>query len=163
MVKAFDSILEVYEGFCNLKQVDLKLKICRGSPVTKILVREAKAYTASELIVGTAQTHHTVRSSASIAKHCAKKLPKDYCSILAVNNGKIVFCRESSSSSRVSIKEIEHRRRNRLLTAIQRSFSKNIKVPNNGDSKRLRLTWDEKSSSGQGNSVLALAAAPERN
>ncbi|GER49147.1 kinase family protein [Striga asiatica] len=158
MVKAFDSILEVYEGFCNLKQVDLKLKICRGSCVSKILVREAKAFTASELIVGTSQTHHTIRSSASIAKHCAKKLPKNYCSILAVNNGKIVFCRESNSSSRVSIKEIEHRHRNRLLTAIQRSFRKNIKVLDKVDSKRLRLTWDEKSTNnGHGNSILALS------
>ncbi|GER37708.1 kinase family protein [Striga asiatica] len=143
MVKAFDSILEVYEGFCNLKEVDLKLKICRGSSVPKILVREAKAYNASEVIVGTAQTHHKIRSSASVAKHCSKKLPKD-CSIFAVNNGKIVFHRESSSFSRVSIKEVEHHRRNRLLTAIQRSFSKNIKVRDNFNSKKPRLTWDEK-------------------
>src|ERR1044071_8572244 len=60
LVKAFDSILAVYEGFCNLKQVtffviilfsfdgivvnlrwvccllvDLKLKICRGDPVKR--------------------------------------------------------------------------------------------------------------------------------
>ncbi|KAF2291331.1 hypothetical protein GH714_022921 [Hevea brasiliensis] len=31
LVKTFDSVLAVYEGFCNLKQVDLKLKICRGT------------------------------------------------------------------------------------------------------------------------------------
>ncbi|KAI3782579.1 hypothetical protein L2E82_12630 [Cichorium intybus] len=31
LLKTFDSILAVYEGFCNLKQVDLKLKICRGT------------------------------------------------------------------------------------------------------------------------------------
>ncbi|PIN22023.1 Serine/threonine protein kinase [Handroanthus impetiginosus] len=131
LVKAFDSILEVYEGFCNLKQVDLKLKICRGSSIRKILVREAKSYFATEVIVGTAQTHHTIRSSASVAKYCAKKLSKD-CSLLAVNNVKIVFHRESTSASRVSIKEIEHHRRNRLLDALQRSFSKNIKVLNDG-------------------------------
>ncbi|CAA0809974.1 Protein kinase protein with adenine nucleotide alpha hydrolases-like domain [Striga hermonthica] len=157
MVKAFDSILEVYEGFCNLKQVDLKLKICRGSSVPKILVREAKAYNASEVIVGTAHTHHKIRTSASVAKHCSKKLPKD-CSILAVNNGKIVFHRESSSSSRFSIKEVEHHRRNRLLTAIQRSFSKNIKVLDNLNSKSPRLTWDVNS-----NETLATTAPPERN
>ncbi|KAL0314363.1 UNVERIFIED_CONTAM: hypothetical protein Sangu_2280700 [Sesamum angustifolium] len=103
LVKAFDSILAVYEGFCNLKQVDLKLKICRGSSIRKILVREAKSYYATEVIVGTAQTHHTIRSSASVAKYCAKKLSKD-CSVLAVNNGKIVFHRESNSASRISLK-----------------------------------------------------------
>ncbi|KAK6132249.1 hypothetical protein DH2020_034009 [Rehmannia glutinosa] len=169
LVKAFDSILEVYEGFCNLKQVyaklsddcnqvDLKLKICRGTSIRKILVREAKAYYATEVIVGTAQTHHTIRSSASVAKYCARKLSKD-CSILAVNNGKIVFHRESSSASHINIKaEIENHRRNRLLNALQRSFSKNIKVLNNGISVKPMLTWDESSC---GQSDLALAASPE--
>ncbi|GFP89857.1 proline-rich receptor-like protein kinase perk1 [Phtheirospermum japonicum] len=145
MVKAFDSILEVYEGFCNLKQVDLKLKICRGSSIPKILVREAKAYNASEVILGTAQTHHTIRSSAAVAKYCAKKLSKD-CSILAVNNGKIVFHRESNSSSRVGVKETEqHHRPNRLLNAIQRSFSRNVNKPlDNINSKNPKLiTWDQ--------------------
>lgn len=86
-------------------QVDLKLKICRGTSITKILVREAKSYNASEVIVGTAQTHHTIRSSASVAKCCARKLPK-HCSVLAVNNGKIVFHRQSNSSSRINLKGI---------------------------------------------------------
>ncbi|KAI3721081.1 hypothetical protein L2E82_32085 [Cichorium intybus] len=31
LVKTFDSILAVSEGFCDLKQVDLELKICRGN------------------------------------------------------------------------------------------------------------------------------------
>ncbi|KAE9446520.1 hypothetical protein C3L33_21594, partial [Rhododendron williamsianum] len=95
LVKAFDSVLAVYEGFCNLKQVDLKLKVCRGSSVRKVLVREAKSYFANEVIVGTARKHHTIRSSASVAKYCGRKLPKD-CSVLAVDNGKIVFHREAS-------------------------------------------------------------------
>ncbi|KVH98652.1 Concanavalin A-like lectin/glucanase, subgroup [Cynara cardunculus var. scolymus] len=89
LVKAFDSILAVYEGFCNLKQVDLKLKICRGNSARKILVREAKSYGANEVIVGTAITHHAIKSSSSVAKYCARKLSKN-CSIIAVNNGKIV-------------------------------------------------------------------------
>lgn len=84
-------------------QVDLKLKICRGSSIRKILVREAKSYFATELIVGTSRNHHTIRSSASVAKYCAKKLAKE-CSTLAVNNGKIVFHKESSSSSHISAK-----------------------------------------------------------
>lgn len=158
LVKAFDSILEVYEGFCNLKQVDLKLKICRGSSIQKILVREAKSYYASEVIVGTAQTHHTIRSSASVAKYCAKKLSKD-CSVLAVNNGKIVFHRDANLASRISVKELENNRRNGLLNALQRSFSKNIKVLNDGSPIRPMLTWDDRSSCGKSN--LA-SASPEK-
>ncbi|KAG8378218.1 hypothetical protein BUALT_Bualt08G0114900 [Buddleja alternifolia] len=153
LVKAFDSILEVYEGFCNLKQVDLKLKICRGSSIRQILVREAKSYFATEVIVGTAQTHHTIRSSASVAKYCAKKLSKD-CSILAVNNGKIVFHRESTSPCRINKKEIEHHRRNGLLNALQRSFTKNVKVLNDDRSLKPMLTWDETTC---GKSSLTLA------
>ncbi|KAM7507794.1 hypothetical protein LguiA_018247 [Lonicera macranthoides] len=134
LVKDFDSVLAVYEGFCNLKQVDLKLKICRGSSIRKIIVREAKSYGATEVIVGTARNHHTIRSSASVAKYCAKKLQKD-CKIIAVNNGKIVFHREPSSSSKPNLnaKGSEDHRRNGLLNVIQRSLSKNSKVLNDSN------------------------------
>ncbi|KAK2981473.1 hypothetical protein RJ640_017003 [Escallonia rubra] len=146
LVKAFDSVLAVYEGFCNLKQiltlrrpvwvemlqVDLKLKICRGSSIRKILVREAKSYLATEVIVGTAPKHHKILSSASVAKYCAKKLTRD-CSILAVNNGKIVYHRKASSGSNVRTQVTENHHRNGLLSAIQRSLSKNQKVLNDGN------------------------------
>ncbi|XP_060198316.1 protein kinase STUNTED-like [Lycium barbarum] len=136
LVKAFDSVLEVYEGFCNLKQVDLKLKICRGTSVRKIIVREANSYLATDVIVGAA--NHTIRSSASVAKYCARKLPKD-CSVLAVNNGKIVFQREALLASYASSKELEHHNGNRLLSVIQRTLTnKNSKVLN--DSTGLRPT-----------------------
>lgn len=135
LVKAFDSVLAVYEGFCNLKQVDLKLKICRGTSTRKIIVREANSYLATDVIVGAA--NHTIRSSASVAKYCARKLPKD-CSVLAVNNGKIVFQREASLASYASSKELEHHQGNRLLSVIQRTLTKNSKVLN--DSTGLRPT-----------------------
>ncbi|XVE55264.1 hypothetical protein DITRI_Ditri03aG0145300 [Diplodiscus trichospermus] len=121
LVKAFDSVLAVYEGFCNLKQVDLKLKICRGSSIRKILVREAKSYSATKLIVGTATKLHKIRSSTSVAKYCAKKLTKN-CSVLAVNNGKIVFQREGSPATTFGS---EDQKRNRLLNAIQRTMTLN--------------------------------------
>ena len=82
----------------EMLQVDLKLKICRGTSVRKILVREAKAYSAAKIIVGTARNHHKIRSSTSVAKYCAKKLSKD-CWVLAVNNGKVVFKREGSPTT----------------------------------------------------------------
>lgn len=85
-------------GFLIVIQVDLKLKICRGTSIKKILVREAKSYNACKFIVGTAQSHHKIRSSTTVAKYCANKLPKD-CGILAVNNGKVVFNKEGSQSS----------------------------------------------------------------
>ncbi|XP_065880231.1 protein kinase STUNTED isoform X2 [Euphorbia lathyris] len=94
-------------GFCNLKQVDLKLKICRGSSIPKVLLREAKSYSAAIIIVGAATSHRT-----SVAKYCAKNLPKD-CSVLAVNNGKVVFQKEGT----------EDNRHKGLLNAIQRSIS----------------------------------------
>lgn len=78
--------------------MDLKLKICRGASVKKILVREANSYTASKVIVGTAQNHHKIRSSTTVAKYCAKKLSED-CGVLAVNNGKVVFNREGSQTT----------------------------------------------------------------
>ncbi|PIN16878.1 Serine/threonine protein kinase [Handroanthus impetiginosus] len=98
LVKAFDSVLAAYEGFCNLKQVDLKLKVCKGSPVHKILFREAKSCGATSLILSTSEEHHKVRSRISIAKYCAKNLRKNV-SVICVDNGKVVFRRESNTSN----------------------------------------------------------------
>ncbi|XP_027360012.1 probable receptor-like protein kinase At5g18500 isoform X2 [Abrus precatorius] len=95
LVKTFDSVLAVYEGFCNLKQVGLRLKVCRGGSVRKGLVQEAKSFGVSTVILGTSKSHHTIRSSAWVAKYCAKKLPKCI-SVFAVDNGKISFHREAT-------------------------------------------------------------------
>ncbi|KAI3821315.1 hypothetical protein L1987_08880 [Smallanthus sonchifolius] len=134
LVNSFDSVLAVYEGFCNLKQVDLKLKICRGTSIQRILVREAKSFGANEIIVGTSRTNHTTRSSPPIAKYCAKKLSKN-CSIIAVNGGKIVFQRQSPSSS-LSAKGSSDRHRNHLFSLIQRSLSLNPKLLKDGNAAK---------------------------
>ncbi|OIV97005.1 hypothetical protein TanjilG_03579 [Lupinus angustifolius] len=97
LVKSFDSVLSGYEGFCNLQQVDLKFKLCRGDSPRKVLVQEAKLFGVSTVIVGTSKTHHAIRSSSSIAKYCGKKLPKCV-SVFAVDNGKTVFRREASKT-----------------------------------------------------------------
>ncbi|KAJ6774170.1 hypothetical protein OIU79_017574 [Salix purpurea] len=129
LVKAFDNVLAVYEGFCNLKQVDLKLKICRGSSIRKILVREAKSYTATKVIVGAARNHLSIWSSTSVAKYCAKKLPKD-CSVLAVNNGKVVFQRERTPDNTGTKDHVQ----NGLLGVVHKtiSFEKKSRVSNEG-------------------------------
>ncbi|XP_071702637.1 protein kinase STUNTED [Rutidosis leptorrhynchoides] len=131
LVNSFDSVLAVYEGFCNLKQVDLKLKICRGASIKKILVREAKSYGANEVIVGTSRTNHTVRSSSSVAKYCAKKLSKN-CSIIAVNSGKVVFHRQSHSSLSGSKGDSDHHKK-QLFRLFQKSLSLNPKLLKNGN------------------------------
>lgn len=71
-------------------QVDLKLKLCRGSSPRKILVKEAKTSGAAKLIVGTSKSHNAIRSSTSVAKYCARNLSK-ISSVLAVHCGKIIF------------------------------------------------------------------------
>ncbi|EPS64167.1 protein kinase family protein, partial [Genlisea aurea] len=88
----FDSVVAAYEGFCNLKQVDLKLKICRGSVARKILVREAKACGTGTLVIGTSPGHHKLRSRTFVAEYCAKNLPENI-TIICVDNGKVVFQR----------------------------------------------------------------------
>ncbi|KAJ8444417.1 hypothetical protein Cgig2_005939 [Carnegiea gigantea] len=127
LVKAFDSVLAVYEGFCNLKQVDLKLKICRGSSIRKILVQEANSYAASKLIVGAASKQHTIRSSTSVAKYCARKLPKD-CSVLAVRNGKVVFQREAPASTKNSKGWVNDNWQNGIIEALERASTVDLKL-----------------------------------
>ncbi|XP_009130425.1 proline-rich receptor-like protein kinase PERK13 isoform X1 [Brassica rapa] len=97
LVKTFDTMLGVYESFCNLKQVDLKLKFLRGKSARKVLVQEVKSCGATSLIVGSSKRHHTIRSSASLAKYCARSLAKDV-SVFAVKSGKIMFRRVPSNN-----------------------------------------------------------------
>ncbi|KAG2284482.1 hypothetical protein Bca52824_055702 [Brassica carinata] len=97
LVKTFDTMLGVYESFCNLKQVDLKLKFLRGKSARKVLVQEVKSCGATSLIVGSSRRHHTIRSSASLAKYCARNLAKDV-SVFAVKSGKIMFRRVPSNN-----------------------------------------------------------------
>ncbi|WOL12898.1 putative serine/threonine-protein kinase roco5 [Canna indica] len=130
LVKAFDATLAVYEGFCNLKQVELKMKIARGSSIRKVLVREAVSYGASRLVVGVAKNDHAIGySSTSIAKYCARKLPRD-CSVFAVSNGKTLFKREASPASHPQeIKKSSNQIKNRAAAsaaqqALTRSYSK---------------------------------------
>ncbi|CAL4936991.1 unnamed protein product [Urochloa decumbens] len=92
----FDAMLGVYEGFCNLKQINLKVKICKDSSVRKALVREAKLFGASKLVLGLAKKRRAISSLHSVAKYCAKKLPAS-CAVFAVNNGKIEFKRVSNA------------------------------------------------------------------
>uniref|UniRef100_A0ACD5X6H5 Uncharacterized protein n=2 Tax=Avena sativa TaxID=4498 RepID=A0ACD5X6H5_AVESA len=94
----FDGMLAVYEGFCNLKQINLKVKICKGSSVRKALVREASLFGASKLVLGITKKKRSIGSSLSVAKYCAKKLPAK-CAVLAVNGGKIVYRREANAHS----------------------------------------------------------------
>ncbi|CAL9240980.1 unnamed protein product [Arabidopsis halleri] len=162
LVKTFDSVLDVYEGFCNLKQVDLKLKLCRGSSARKIIVREAKSFSATKVLVGISKSHHTIRSSASVAKYIAKKLSKD-CWVIAVNNGKILFQKEGSPSSTINQSQgKEDVRRITLLSVLQRSvtLNKTTKVVSHSeeDSKE-----DDEDQSGGQNLRQVLAAARLEN
>ncbi|KAL2941815.1 hypothetical protein RDABS01_030165 [Bienertia sinuspersici] len=102
LVKTFDSTLAVYEGFCHLKQVDLKLKVCRGTSLRKILVREAKAYDGATLVLGACKAQHMIRSPTSVAKYCAKKLPNNF-SVFAVDSN----CKTSRLVSGSKVDNVE--------------------------------------------------------
>ncbi|PON86233.1 Serine/threonine protein kinase [Trema orientale] len=117
LVKTFDSVLSVYEGFCNLKQVDLQLKVCRGKSVRKVLVREANLYPSATVVVGISKTHHRIRSSASVAKHCAAKLSRCF-AVFAVDNGKVIFKREATDTDNVN---------ENYVGVVQKPLTKNLK------------------------------------
>ncbi|KAL7257385.1 hypothetical protein ACSBR1_003650 [Camellia fascicularis] len=86
-----DDYLEAYEGICNAKKVDLTGQVLIGSSIRKCLVREAKNCAAVAVIVGISR-ENPLRSWASVAKYCAKRLPPTT-DVLAINGGKIVFRR----------------------------------------------------------------------
>ncbi|KAG7647121.1 putative protein kinase RLK-Pelle-RLCK-VI family [Arabidopsis thaliana] len=134
IVKNFDSVLEVYEGFCKLKQLELKLKLSRGSSTRKILVKEAKMCSASKVVVGISRRFHTIHSSVSVAKYLARKVAKD-CWVLAVDNGKVMFQKDGSSSIIHHSKGKSDARRNTLSSFFQMpvTLRKNTKVVNHSE------------------------------
>ncbi|GJN28698.1 hypothetical protein PR202_gb16855 [Eleusine coracana subsp. coracana] len=96
---ALSSVLAVYDGFCNLKQINLELKVCGGSSIRKTLIKEAASYGAAHLILGVAKNSRSFGSSStSVAKYCAKRVPTG-CSVLAVNNGKVVYHRDAGNTT----------------------------------------------------------------
>ncbi|KAI4350271.1 hypothetical protein L6164_004742 [Bauhinia variegata] len=89
-----ENYLDVYEGLCNVKKVNLTGKIFTGSKIRSILVREAKNHAALALVVGTSK--HSLGRRASTAKYCAKRLPPTI-NVLAIQDGKIFFRRCTSN------------------------------------------------------------------
>ncbi|CAM0874722.1 unnamed protein product [Alopecurus aequalis] len=119
---SLSSVLAVYDGFCNLKQINLELKVCGGSSIRKTLVKEAASCGAEHLILGVAKNSRSFGSSStSVAKYCAKRVPM-WCSVLAVNNGKIIYQRDTAEhelfSNTGTPPETPRRSYRKLLTSL---------------------------------------------
>uniref|UniRef100_A0ACD5W6P9 Uncharacterized protein n=1 Tax=Avena sativa TaxID=4498 RepID=A0ACD5W6P9_AVESA len=116
------SVLAVYDGFCNLKQINLELKVLGGSSIRKTLVKEAASCGAAHLILGVAKNSRSFGSSStSVAKYCAKRVPTS-CTVLAVNNGKIIYQRDTAQNELFSCTstppETPRRSYRKLLTSL---------------------------------------------
>ncbi|EOX97665.1 hypothetical protein QUC31_015577 [Theobroma cacao] len=90
-----EGYLDVYEGLCSVKQVDLKGQIFKGSSTRKVLIREARNYEAVALVVGISK-HSALGGWTSTARYCAKRLPTTT-NVLAISNGKIIFRRSNKN------------------------------------------------------------------
>ncbi|XP_062081767.1 protein kinase STUNTED-like [Humulus lupulus] len=88
---SLDDYLEVYQGLCSVKKVELTGQILTGSSGRRALVREAKSYGAEALVLGISKQSN-IRSRISTAKYCAKRLSSTT-EVLAIHNGKILFRR----------------------------------------------------------------------
>ncbi|XP_052197968.1 LOW QUALITY PROTEIN: protein kinase STUNTED-like [Diospyros lotus] len=164
LVKTFDSVLAAYEGFCHLKQVDLKLKLCRGSSVRKGLVQQAKSYGVAKVIVGTSKTHHKIRSSVSVAKYCAKNLPRNF-SVLAVDNGKILFQRQADNDYKKHYVQPIHDSLNEQQEEVLNNGTADAEASKSNEQQQLfsqKFNFVEESSNGA-NLEDSLALVPARN
>ncbi|XP_073125425.1 protein kinase STUNTED-like [Henckelia pumila] len=90
-----DGYLEDYRGLCDRRQVSLCSEVVKGNSIRKILVKEAKKYDATAVIVGITK-HNGLGGWNSIAKYCAKRLPQST-EVMAIHNGKVMFSRCSRS------------------------------------------------------------------
>ncbi|KAM0837335.1 hypothetical protein ACQ4PT_061733 [Festuca glaucescens] len=84
------SVLAAYDGFCNLNQINLELRVSHGSSVKKALVKEAISYGAAQLILGVMKNSPLGLCATAVAKYCAKRVPGS-CTVLAVSKGAIVY------------------------------------------------------------------------
>ncbi|GFZ09828.1 kinase with adenine nucleotide alpha hydrolases-like domain-containing protein [Actinidia rufa] len=101
LVKAFDSVLAVYEGFCNLKQVDLKLK---------------------ERLKVTTQSVHQLLLPSTVQRNYQK-----IAQYLRLIMGRLCFQREASPMTNGRAKGIDDHHRHSLLSAFEKFQSKNSK------------------------------------
>ncbi|KAK3193961.1 hypothetical protein Dsin_025271 [Dipteronia sinensis] len=111
-----ESYLEVYEGFCSVKKVDLTGQILAGTSARRVLVREAKNQAAVSMVVGISK-QSALGGFASTARYCARRLTPTT-DVLAIHNGKIVFRRcnnnqlpgveRNSTPSLSCLMEIQH-------------------------------------------------------
>ncbi|XWS40194.1 hypothetical protein CRYUN_Cryun18bG0119800 [Craigia yunnanensis] len=90
-----EGYLEVYEGLCSVKKVDLKGQIFKGNSTRKVLIREARNFAAVALVVGIGK-HSALGGWTSTARYCARQLPTTT-NVLAINNGKIIFRRSNNN------------------------------------------------------------------
>ncbi|WCJ39889.1 Protein kinase STUNTED [Euphorbia peplus] len=84
-----DSYLEVYDGLCSLKKVDLIGKVCIGTSTQRTLVSETKSYGAVALVVGI-NKQRSMRTCT--AAYCVKRL-RSISNVFGIHNGKVVFGR----------------------------------------------------------------------
>ncbi|KAG0569265.1 hypothetical protein KC19_6G078400 [Ceratodon purpureus] len=94
LASSLHTVLSVYEGLCNLKQIKLQLEIVNGTKARKTLVEEARNYEAYKLILGTTRQHASGWST-SLGKYCVKRLPST-CSVVIVDQWKIMFDRKGT-------------------------------------------------------------------
>lgn len=99
---SLDGYLDVYQGLCSVKKVELIGQIMTGSSARRVLVREAENYAAMALVLGISK-QATIGSRISTAKYCAKRLSLTT-DVLAIHNGKIVFKRSRLGSKLPGLK-----------------------------------------------------------
>ncbi|KAM7257550.1 hypothetical protein ACFE04_013291 [Oxalis oulophora] len=87
-----DAYLEVYQGLCSMKKVNLKGRVLTGRSVRKILVSEANNSKETIAVVLGISKQSTLGISASRAKYCARRLAPTT-DVLAIHNGKIFYQR----------------------------------------------------------------------
>ncbi|KAK7831026.1 receptor-like cytosolic serine/threonine-protein kinase rbk2 [Quercus suber] len=160
LANQFNSMLSVYEIVCKLREVDLKLKLIKGLKARKILVREAKSHGEATLIVGVSKPRLGIRPSASLAKYCASKLPKNF-SVFAVHNGKVWFHRLPKNAGRVNLDkghqfQVEFSSGLKKMTTLKKNCS-TCTLDNSGTQSGEELTGD---GDGDDGDVNLLAMVP---
>ncbi|KZV50628.1 putative receptor-like serine/threonine-protein kinase [Dorcoceras hygrometricum] len=93
--EVLDGYLEDHRGLFDKRQVSLCSEVVKGNSIRKVLVREAKKYDATAVILGITK-HNALGGWNSIAKYCAKRLPQST-EVMAIHNGKVVYSRCSLS------------------------------------------------------------------
>lgn len=119
--EVFDARFKPLQDLCDVKQVQLEVRLAVNETAEKVLVDEASAMGATMLVVS-ASGHHVLRHAQKRGTFLTRHVPAG-CSVVVVKDYKILFYKENSFRASVPTlfdEDIQHRRSGQTYKGLEK-------------------------------------------